>query len=156
MYTVTSWGEPSRFNRPACCACGWLLGQDCSPRTAAVGLLPKGRAHFALSRSLLWSGSLDTTSRAQNLRLKKNSRELRLFWQFNTVNTYKELGLFVLMRRGPGSQTVTVFMRTILASLFPKFRCELVILAFDQPCTWAVNPGRFPHTHRCPLVAHLA
>lgn len=116
----------------------------------AVGLLPKGRAHFALSRSLLWSGSLDTTSRAQNLRLKKNSRELRLFWQFNTVNTYKELGLFVLMREGswkPNSDTV---YEDNFSLCFRSLDVSLSFLYLTRPVHGQWIPGG-SHT---PTVAH--
>lgn len=83
MYTVKSTGHDTvpRAKFFLICVCFVpVVGRFTAPSLA--GLVPKVRLHFASSTGLLWLGLLSTESEAQNLRLKKNSRKLRLFFFF--------------------------------------------------------------------------
>lgn len=67
---------------------------------------------------------------------EKRSQGTEIFfsWQLKTHSTYRELGLFVLVGSGLGSQTVTTLRVTILAFPLPKFRFDYV-LPLDPTCT---------------------
>lgn len=123
---------PGSFPQPVQGACGWLPHRDATARPLAYG-----EAAFCPFQEPVVIGFTLGCIRSRKPQMKKEFKgtETCFSWQLKTHNIYRELGLFVLVGSGLGSQTMATltFRVTILALPWPKFRFEYV-LPLDPTC----------------------